>query len=47
MQTIAEGVETQAQLRVLKDMGFNIFQGYLFGKPAPVEHWVKTSKARA
>ena len=47
MQTIAEGVETQAQLRVLKDMGFNIFQGYLFGKPAPIEHWVKTAKARA
>lgn len=47
MQTIAEGVETRAQLAVLKQMGFKHFQGYLFGKPAPVEHWISESKVQA
>ena len=47
MQTIAEGVETRAQLSVVKDMGFKHFQGYLFGKPAPIEHWISASKAQA
>lgn len=39
MATIAEGVETQVQLQLLKKMGFTRFQGYYFGKPAPVEVW--------
>ncbi|APD92861.1 hypothetical protein BM523_01950 [Alteromonas mediterranea] len=47
MQTIAEGVETRAQLAVLKQMGFKHFQGYLFGKPAPIEHWISELKAQA
>ena len=47
MQTIAEGVETHAQLSELNDMGFKHFQGYLFGKPAPIEHWISASKAQA
>lgn len=47
MQTIAEGVETHAQLSVLKEMGFKHFQGYLFGKPAPIEHWSDAIKAQA
>ena len=47
MQTIAEGVETRAQLAVLKQMGFKHFQGYLFGKPAPIEHWISELKALA
>ncbi|MDO6567850.1 bifunctional diguanylate cyclase/phosphodiesterase [Alteromonas sp. 1_MG-2023] len=45
MQTIAEGVETQAQLNLLIDMGFTLFQGYLYGKPAPIEAWQGMSKA--
>ncbi|QDG37232.1 EAL domain-containing protein [Alteromonas mediterranea] len=47
MQTIAEGVETRAQLSVLKEMGFKHFQGYFFGKPAPIEHWISELKAQA
>ncbi|GGD54566.1 EAL domain-containing protein [Lacimicrobium alkaliphilum] len=39
MKTIAEGVETEAQLTLLKQMGFTCFQGYFFGKPAPIGHW--------
>ena len=45
MQTIAEGVETQAQLNLLVDMGFTLFQGYLYGKPAPIEAWQGMDKA--
>jgi EAL domain-containing protein (putative c-di-GMP-specific phosphodiesterase class I) len=31
---IAEGIETQAELSNLKEAGINLFQGYLFTKPA-------------
>ncbi len=33
LQTVAEGVETEAQFEVLKSIGCDLFQGYLFGKP--------------
>lgn len=39
MDAIAEGVETEAQLARLTQMGFTLFQGYLFGKPAPLASW--------
>lgn len=31
--TLAEGVETMAELQVLKGLGIDLFQGYLFAKP--------------
>jgi EAL domain-containing protein (putative c-di-GMP-specific phosphodiesterase class I) len=36
IQTIAEGVETQATLELLRTLGVDYAQGYLFGRPAPV-----------
>lgn len=33
LQTIAEGVETEAQLNALRDLGIDIAQGYLFSRP--------------
>lgn len=36
---IAEGVETVKQLEHLKVLGCKKFQGYLFGKPAPIAEW--------
>ena len=36
MSVIAEGVELEGQRKVLSDMGCREFQGYLFGKPAPL-----------
>jgi diguanylate cyclase (GGDEF)-like protein len=36
MKTVAEGVETQAQLEALKALGCERAQGYLLGHPAPL-----------
>ncbi|WP_446719602.1 putative bifunctional diguanylate cyclase/phosphodiesterase [Hydrogenophaga sp. OTU3427] len=37
LDVVAEGVETEGQRQVLRDMGCKAFQGYLFGRPAPLE----------
>ncbi len=34
-ELIAEGIETQDDLRVLRDLGINYGQGYLLGRPEP------------
>ena len=36
MTVVAEGVETQAQQRALVDLGVDLAQGYLYGRPAPM-----------
>ncbi len=41
LDVIAEGVETVQQLSLLKDMGCQYFQGYLFGRPEPLESFEK------
>lgn len=40
MRTIAEGVETEAQLALLRAQGCNEIQGYVFSKPLPPEELV-------
>ena len=35
MCTVAEGVETEAQLRAVRDIGCCQAQGYFLGKPMP------------
>ncbi|AXA33789.1 sensor domain-containing protein [Francisella adeliensis] len=39
---IAEGVETLEQFEYLKKIGCNLFQGYYFNKPLPINEIVKT-----
>jgi len=39
LQVVAEGVETTAQAEFLKARGSIIYQGYLFGRPAPAKVW--------
>jgi diguanylate cyclase (GGDEF)-like protein len=36
MTVVAEGVETQAQQRSLVELGVELAQGYLYGRPAPM-----------
>ncbi|MBB6251326.1 putative bifunctional diguanylate cyclase/phosphodiesterase [Nitrospirillum iridis] len=35
LETIAEGIETQAQLDCLRELGCDFIQGYLLGRPMP------------
>lgn len=37
MKTTAEGVETEAELAMIRDLGCDKVQGYYFGRPLPVE----------
>ncbi|TSA50177.1 MAG: EAL domain-containing protein [Nitrosomonadales bacterium] len=39
LNVIAEGVETEAQLALLKQHGCMAYQGYLFSKPTPIEQF--------
>ena len=39
MAVIAEGVETQEQRDFLESMGCIFYQGYLFGKPVPIDQF--------
>jgi EAL domain-containing protein (putative c-di-GMP-specific phosphodiesterase class I) len=35
LQSIAEGIETPAQLALIRDLGCELGQGYLFSRPVP------------
>ena len=39
VEALAEGIETEAQRDMLLAMGCRFGQGYLLGRPAPIEHW--------
>ena len=39
LEVVAEGVETPAQREFLRLHGCERYQGYLFGKPLPIEEW--------
>ena len=39
LSVIAEGVETESQRGWLRENGCNLYQGYLFGKPMPVDQF--------
>jgi EAL domain-containing protein (putative c-di-GMP-specific phosphodiesterase class I) len=41
MTAIAEGVETQEEVDYLKEVGCDVFQGFHFSRPIPVENFEK------
>ncbi len=46
LETNAEGVETKAQAQLLRDEGCEEVQGYYFGRPMPVEDFVRLDEMR-
>jgi EAL domain-containing protein (putative c-di-GMP-specific phosphodiesterase class I) len=42
LPVVAEGVETQEQLAFLSDEACDEVQGYLIGRPGPIEHYAGT-----
>ena len=40
IEVVCEGVETEAQIEMLKQIGCHIVQGYYYGKPVTVEEFV-------
>jgi EAL domain-containing protein (putative c-di-GMP-specific phosphodiesterase class I) len=40
MQAIAEGIETELQHRMLKQMGCEFGQGFLYARPQPAHAWL-------
>ena len=41
LKTVAEGVETEEQVRYLKELGCDIIQGYFYSKPLRKEEFEK------
>jgi diguanylate cyclase len=39
LKVVAEGVEEQYHLELLRELGFDQVQGFLFAKPMPVEEF--------
>jgi EAL domain-containing protein (putative c-di-GMP-specific phosphodiesterase class I) len=46
MSVVAEGVETDAQMRFLAAEACDEAQGYLISKPQPIEHFAEQIGAR-
>jgi len=38
IRTVAEGIETEAQFALVKELGCDVVQGYLIGKPVSAAH---------
>lgn len=45
MKTVVEGVETEKQFNILKEIGCDYFQGYYFAKPMELDELVKFIKS--
>ena len=41
---LAEGVETAEEAAISMELGFDLVQGYLFGRPAPLSYWTTSDK---
>ncbi|MFN3964216.1 MAG: EAL domain-containing protein [Silanimonas lenta] len=47
LEVVGEGIETEEQRQALWTLGVRQGQGYHFGRPAPLEHWLAQSTADA
>ena len=46
LRTVAEGIETEAELEILLDLDCDMGQGFLFARPMPVNVWASWMQAR-
>lgn len=46
LEVIAEGVEEEAQHRFLLENGCTTYQGYLYGKPSPIEQFCREQRLK-
>jgi EAL domain-containing protein (putative c-di-GMP-specific phosphodiesterase class I) len=44
VRALAEGIETPDQAELCQDLGFELAQGYYFGRPQPCSYWLETLK---
>ena len=44
---LVEGVETKAQIELLKNLGVDYLQGFYFSKPVPKEEFIAYASSRA
>jgi EAL domain-containing protein (putative c-di-GMP-specific phosphodiesterase class I) len=44
---LAEGIETEKEAEICYQMGFELAQGFYFGKPAPASNWLPTDFGKA
>ena len=47
VKVVAEGVETQEQMKILQDFGCNLVQGYYFSKPVPPREFEQLMRKEA
>lgn len=45
LRTVAEGVESHADLIAVTELGFDLTQGHLFGKAMPLEQFAQSSSS--
>ncbi|HAI58782.1 MAG TPA: hypothetical protein DCM32_02770 [Xanthomonadaceae bacterium] len=45
LEVVSEGIETEEQRQTLWALGIRQGQGYHFGRPAPLQHWLDTAPA--
>lgn len=46
VRTAAEGIESRADLVAANELGFDLVQGYLFGKPMPLKKFARSALTR-
>ena len=47
VKTVAECVETEAQVEILKKLGCEIYQGYYYSRPLPLEEFIEYVKTQS